>query len=143
TLTRQPARAQITTLHRQVINSATCPGLGPCNPGGLSANPVQATAGPSPFPGQDNYTQPPAGGFVGSRGDANVTSISFNAFGAGAQNAAEPRHTASAMGGATGTNRISTTVIIEIPSTSTQAINFTFTADLSLANSTIYAATGV
>jgi hypothetical protein len=110
-------------------NSAICPGVGPCNPGGLSANPLQSTAGPGPFPGQDNYTQPPAGGFVGSRGDANVTSVSFNQFGAGAQNVAEIRGTAGATGGANGMNRISTTITVQIPSTSTQAITFNFTAD--------------
>jgi len=114
-------------------NSATCPpgavGPPPCNPGGLSANPNQATSGTGPFPGQDTYTQPPAGGFVGSRGDANVTSVSFSQFGAGAQNVAETRLNAGAIGGANGTNHISTTLQINIPSTSTQAITFTFTAD--------------
>src|SRR4029450_7941721 len=59
-------------------NSANCVVGGvqvSCNPGGLSANPLQSTSGPGPFPGQDVYTQPPAGGFVGSRGDANVVSV--------------------------------------------------------------------
>ncbi len=108
---------------------AICPGAGPCNAGGLSANPLQSTAGPGPFPGQDTYTQPPVGGFVGSRGDANVTSVSFNLFGGGAQNVAETRLSPGTTGGANGTNHISTTIEIVIPSTATQAITFTFTAD--------------
>src|SRR5439155_23638403 len=74
--------------------TAVCPGAGPCNGGGLSATPLESTAGPGPFPGQDDYTQPPAGGFTGSRGDANVTSVSFSLFGGGAQNVAETRLTA-------------------------------------------------
>lgn len=119
------------TYNATTVSSGTaiCPGAGPCNPGGLSANPLQSTAGPGPFPGQDNYTQPPAGGFVGSRGDANVTSVSFNTFGGGAQNVAETRLDAGSTGGANGTNLLSTTIQIVIPSTSTQAITFTFTAD--------------
>jgi hypothetical protein len=112
-------------------NSASCPAPpGPCNPGGLSANPVQATSGAGPFPGQDVYTQPPAGGFVGSRGDANVTSVDFNGPNSvGAQNVAETRLSPGATGGANGTNHIATTVNINIPSGTTQAITFTFTAD--------------
>jgi len=82
-------------------NSATCPGVGPCNPGGLSANAPQATAGPGAFPGPDDYTQSSGGGFIGSRGDANVTSISFNVppTGAGAANVAESRLNGPSTGG--------------------------------------------
>jgi hypothetical protein len=110
-------------------NSASCPPAGPgCNPGGLAANPPQATSGPGPFPPQDTYTQPPAGGFTGSRGDANVTSISFGQFGGGAQNVAETRATGNASGTAAGTNHLSTTLTLTGP-TNPRSLGFSFLAD--------------
>ena len=112
-------------------NTAQCPGAGPCNPGGLSANALQATAGPGPFVAEDTYTQPPAGGFVGSRGDANVISVSFNVppSGAGAQNVAESRLNGPSTGGASGSNSIVTNVTIEGASTQSTPLLFTFVAD--------------
>ncbi len=105
---------------------AICPGAGPCNGGGLSANPLQSTAGPGPFPAQDTYTQPPAGGFTGSRGDANVTSVTFTTLGGGAQNVAETRLTAGNTGSGAGTNHLSTTLNLGF---GTPALGFSFTAD--------------
>src|SRR5262245_55422015 len=87
--------------------SANCVVLGQqlnCNPGGLSANAPQSTSGPGTFPALD-FTQPPAGGFVGSRGDANVVSVFTGGQNASAINVAESRLTAGATGGATGTNQ--------------------------------------
>lgn len=113
-------------------NSASCnPGAGPCNPGGLSANALQATAGPGSFPGEDNFTKPPAGGFVGSRGDANVTSVSFNVppSGAGAANVAESRLNSPSTGGAFGDNLIVTNLTIQGASTQTTTLDFSFVAD--------------
>ena len=58
------------------------------------------TAGPGPFPAQDTYTIPPAGGFVGSRGDSNITGIFEQQVGAGASGVAETRLSAPGTGGA-------------------------------------------
>jgi hypothetical protein len=80
---------------------------------------------------EDTYTQPPAGGFVGSRGDANVISVSFNVppSGAGAQNVAESRLNGPSSGGASGSNSIVTNVTIEGASTQSTPLLFTFVAD--------------
>ena len=92
----------------------------------LSANPPQATSGPGPFPGQDVYTQPPAGGFVGSRGDAQIISSDFNGPGGfGAQNLAETRLSAGTTGGASGTNQKGSTIQLN----GAQTVTFSFTAD--------------
>jgi hypothetical protein len=111
------------------MNTVTCPGPGspPCNPGGLSANAPQATAGPGPFPPENTFTKPPPGGFVGSRGDANVTSVSFGVppSGAGASNVADSRLNGPGTGAANGTNSIATNVTL----TGSTSLNFSFVAD--------------
>ncbi|MET1082714.1 MAG: hypothetical protein ABWY12_06625, partial [Burkholderiales bacterium] len=77
-----------------------------CNPGGLAANVPQATAGPGPFPAQDTFTKPPAGGFVGSRGDQNITNIFNFSNGASASGVAETRLSTPGTGGASASNEI-------------------------------------
>jgi hypothetical protein len=92
--------------------------------------PCSKPRGTGAFPGQDIYTQPPAGGFVGSRGDANVISVGFQGpGGAGAQNVAETRLNAGSIGGASGNNLISTSIIINIATGQTQQLTFSFTGD--------------
>jgi PEP-CTERM motif len=83
----------------------------PCNPGGLSANAPRATAGPGPFPAEDTYTTPSAGGFVGSRGDANITGIFGELSGAGASGVAETRLSTLGTGGASASEEIATIVL--------------------------------
>jgi hypothetical protein len=109
-----------------MMNTASCPGVGPCNPGGLSANPPQATAGPGPFPGQDTYTQPPAGGFTGSRADANINSVSFNGPGGAAkQGTAETRVAPGNTGSGLASESIGTTLTLNVAT----ALSFSFTGD--------------
>jgi hypothetical protein len=105
--------------------TAQCnPGAGPCNPGGSNANAPQATAGPGPFPAEDTYTKPPTGGFVGSRGDANVINSDPN-FGGGeaASNVAESRLNSSSTGGASGFNMTVATI------TDMSSASFNFLSD--------------
>lgn len=109
-------------------NAVTCPGppSPPCNPGGLSANAPQATAGAGPFPAEDTYTKPPPGGFAGSRGDANVRSVDFGGLNAaGASNVADSRLNGPSTGAANGTNFIVTNVTITQPT----SLNFSFVAN--------------
>src|SRR5262245_1448837 len=97
-----------------VSNTVNC-GMGfpntnpPCN-FGLAANAPQATAGPGPFPGQDVFTKPPAGGFVGSRGDQNITSIFNPMLGASASGVAESRVSTPGTVGPSASNEIVSTV---------------------------------
>ena len=114
-----------------VNNVVTCgPGgitpTPPCNPGGLSANAPQATAGPGPFPPEDTYTTPPAGGFVGSSGDANITGIFGQQGGAGASGVAETRLSTLGTGAASASEEIVT--IIEWPELFSAQVTFSFSA---------------
>jgi hypothetical protein len=98
----------------------------PCNPGGLSANATRATAGHGPFPAEDTYATPPAGGFVGSRGDANITGIFGQLSGAGASGVAETRLSTLATGGASASEEIVS--IVEWPEIFMAAFDFSFFA---------------
>jgi hypothetical protein len=116
-----------------VSNSADCPAPpGPCNPGNLTANPVQSTAGPGAFPGEDDFTQPPAGGFEGSRGDANVGLLEPPQSPSAilSQNVAESRlNSAGSTGGATGSSTGFETLTINGATGQSTPITFSFTAD--------------
>ncbi|HEY1329739.1 MAG TPA: EDSAP-1 family PEP-CTERM protein [Casimicrobiaceae bacterium] len=116
-----------------VTNSADCPAPpGPCNPGNLTANPVQSTAGPGAFPGEDDYTQPPAGGFEGSRGDGNVGLLepSSSPVAILSQNVAESRlNSAGSIGGATGSSTAFENLTINGATGQSTPITFSFTAD--------------
>ena len=105
------------------------PGAGPCNPGGLTANSPQGTAGPGPFPGEDDYTQPPAGGFAGSRGDANSGLLEFVPLGTLSQNVAGSRLAAAGTGGATGSTQIFENIEIIGATGQSTPLAFSFTAD--------------
>ena len=97
----------------------------PCNPGGLSANAPQATAGPGPFPAEDTYTTFPAGGF-GARSDANITGIFGQLGGAGASGFAETRLSTLSTGGASASEEIVS--IVEWPEIFMAAFDFSFFA---------------
>ena len=120
-------------LATSVSNSADCPAPpGPCNPGGLTGNPVQSTAGPGPFPGEDDFTQPPAGGFVGSRGDGNTGLLEAPSSPSAmlSQNVAESRlDTAGTAGGATGSSETFETITINGGPFESTPLTFSFTAD--------------
>ena len=113
-------------------NLAECPippGAGPCNPGGLTANSLQATAGTGTFAGEDEYTQPPAGGFAGSRGDANSGLLEFVPLGTLSQNVAESRLAAAGTAGATGSTQILENIEIIGATGQTSPLSFSFRAD--------------
>ena len=112
-----------------VSNTFTCgPSLPQtfCNPGGLAANVPQATAGPGPFPAEDTYTTPPAGGFVGSRGDENIANIFDASDGANASGVAESRLAGVGTGIAEAREMI--VGIVEFPSQSSAVFGFRFLA---------------
>jgi len=90
-------------------------------------NRIALSAGPGPFPAEDTYTQPPAGGFTGTRADANINSISFNTFGAAKQGTAETRVAAGSTGNGSASESIGTTV--QITQFGGSAISFSFTGD--------------
>ena len=113
-----------------VSNTFTCGPAMPqtfCNPGGLAANVPQATAGPGPFPAQDTFTKPPAGGFVGSRGDQNITNIFNFSNGASAGGVAETRLSTPGTGGASASNEIVS--IVEFPQVFSAPFGFSFSAN--------------
>lgn len=113
-----------------VSNTFTCGPLLPqtfCNPGGLAVDVPQATAGPGPFPAENDFTKPPVGGFVGSRGDQDITNIFNSDVGASASGVAESRLSAAGTAGAAATNEIRSTV--EFPALFSATFGFSFLAN--------------
>jgi hypothetical protein len=119
----------------------------PQNLGSVS-NGTQSTAGPGPFPGENDWTVR-AGetlGMVGARGDALTSAGNPQTGIANINNAAEARTTGIAAGGAAGRNTGDTTFVVTAPITVTLSFTDTFnlyartdamgeTAQASIANS--------